>query len=129
MIVLPKGTSTDCKDMIELKRKVAERDNHTCQICGRHTEEVDHFIPWKDGGEHSMANLWLLCRSCNSRKGGRTDIDHIKKLFKDRGLTFIPGNWCNRCGNRWHSKIRNPKMCPHCKSPYWNKKRIRKGEG
>lgn len=35
---------------------------------------------------------------------------------------------CNRCDNQWISKIKNPKTCPNktCRSPYWNKKRVRK---
>jgi len=32
---------------------------------------------------------------------------------------------CNRCKHKWATKI-NPKYCPKCKSPYWNKKRVRK---
>jgi len=34
---------------------------------------------------------------------------------------------CNRCGHSWYSRTPNePKVCPKCKSPYWNKKRVRK---
>jgi len=34
---------------------------------------------------------------------------------------------CNRCNHSWYSRTpNNPKVCPKCKSPYWNKKRIRK---
>lgn len=33
---------------------------------------------------------------------------------------------CNRCYHKWILKTtREPKNCPHCKSPYWNKPRIR----
>ena len=34
---------------------------------------------------------------------------------------------CNRCDHKWYSRTPNePKVCPKCKSPYWNKERIRK---
>jgi hypothetical protein len=33
---------------------------------------------------------------------------------------------CLRCGHEWISHLDNPKCCPGCKSPYWNKP---KGEG
>ena len=34
---------------------------------------------------------------------------------------------CNRCGHEWATrKKKDPTWCPKCKSPYWNKKRIRK---
>jgi predicted Zn-ribbon and HTH transcriptional regulator len=32
---------------------------------------------------------------------------------------------CNRCGYEWFSKLDEPKRCTKCKSPYWNKPRIR----
>jgi len=28
---------------------------------------------------------------------------------------------CLRCGRLWESRTKNPKQCPKCKSPYWNK--------
>ena len=36
---------------------------------------------------------------------------------------MIPGFLCERCGYRWARKrpgTRDPKVCPRCKSPYWN---------
>ena len=34
---------------------------------------------------------------------------------------------CNRCNHSWYSRTPNePKVCPKCKSPYWNKERVRK---
>ena len=32
---------------------------------------------------------------------------------------------CNRCGCVWTSR-REPKTCSKCRSPYWNKERLRK---
>ncbi len=31
---------------------------------------------------------------------------------------------CNRCGHERIQRVENPKYCPACKSPYWNKERI-----
>ena len=29
---------------------------------------------------------------------------------------------CKRCGHQWYPrKPKKPKVCPKCKSPYWNK--------
>jgi uncharacterized paraquat-inducible protein A len=37
---------------------------------------------------------------------------------------------CTRCGHEWYAKDPNklPKVCPNlkCKSPYWDRERIRK---
>jgi hypothetical protein len=56
----------------EIKRLVVERDTGRCQACGA-TEDltIDHkIVPWVEGGSSKdPANLQLLCRSCNSRKG------------------------------------------------------------
>ena len=35
---------------------------------------------------------------------------------------------CNRCGHEWAGKLETPNTCanPKCRTPYWNKPRIRK---
>lgn len=45
------------------------------------------------------------------------------------------GYRCLRCGHEWLPRDREtteePKVCPHCKNPYWNKPRqteARKGK-
>ena len=30
---------------------------------------------------------------------------------------------CNRCSHQWVSKQAHPRVCPKCKSPYWDKER------
>lgn len=56
----------------ELKRKVWKRDGGCCQYqdpvtgkrCGsKHKLEFEHAKPWSLGGEHSLENLWILCRN------------------------------------------------------------------
>jgi hypothetical protein len=32
---------------------------------------------------------------------------------------------CTRCKHEWVIRDKEPKTCPKCNSPYWNKKRIR----
>jgi DNA-directed RNA polymerase subunit RPC12/RpoP len=32
---------------------------------------------------------------------------------------------CLRCGSTWDSKKDNPHYCPRCKSPFWNKPKVR----
>ena len=42
----------------------------------------------------------------------------------ERGVKFFR---CLRCKHEWiPTGDRPPKVCPKCKSPYWNKPRVRK---
>ena len=57
---------------------------------------------------------------------------HIKKLLMglNWGLELminLPELECNRCNHKWNPRTpKEPKVCPKCKSPYWNKERVRK---
>ena len=33
---------------------------------------------------------------------------------------------CLRCGYQWPARVDNPKTCSHCKSPYWNKEKVKR---
>lgn len=33
----------------------------------------------------------------------------------------LPEYTCLRCGHKWTPRKKQPKYCPKCKSPYWNK--------
>lgn len=58
----------------EVREAVMDRDGRRCQECGA-TEDltIDHkLIPWSEGGSSTdPANLQVLCRTHNSRKGTR----------------------------------------------------------
>lgn len=47
-----------------------------CAECGT-TEriEADHVIPISRGGQHSIGNLQPLCKSCNSSKCDRLNVE------------------------------------------------------
>lgn len=55
------------------RREVFRRDNHTCQYCGKHTNDltIDHVLPRHMGGQHVWNNVVAACPACNHRKGGR----------------------------------------------------------
>jgi hypothetical protein len=59
----------------EQRERVFKRDGRFCQICGTDEGEmhIDHVIPRKVGGDHSLENLRVLCKSCNLRKGALND--------------------------------------------------------
>ncbi len=47
------------------KQMIRERDNHTCQICGKPGYEVDHIIPYAISGETRPGMSRVLCVKCN----------------------------------------------------------------
>ena len=56
-----------------LRDLIAERDNYTCQICGKYMPDgvglhIDHIIPISKGGKSIQSNLQVLCSKCNGRK-------------------------------------------------------------
>ena len=55
------------------RERVLSRDGRVCAYCGTDEGEmhIDHIIPRKAGGDHSLDNLQVLCKSCNLRKGAR----------------------------------------------------------
>jgi hypothetical protein len=63
--------------------RVFTRDGWHCQLCGKKLNpkhrgsyrddapELDHIIPWAQGGEHSYRNTQCACRKCNSYKNAK----------------------------------------------------------
>ncbi len=60
----------------ELRREIIERDNYTCQICGKYMPDevglhIDHIVPIAKGGKTVKSNLQVLCSKCNGKKSSR----------------------------------------------------------
>lgn len=68
-------------------RRVFERDNWRCQLCGRKTRgqfpkplapTVDHIVPLAAGGDHLYANVQCACFECNWRKAAGSANDQLR---------------------------------------------------
>ena len=87
------------------RRGVLNRDNHTCQYCGRspHSAELtlDHVLPRSRGGKTTWENVVAACKPCNHRKNDRTPAEaHMRLLrapFRPRYLALVvldvPSAW------------------------------------
>ncbi len=67
------------KDWEETRKRILKRDKWTCQMCQAplyskgSKPNVDHKISKENGGSEEDSNLWVLCPSCHSKKGAKTD--------------------------------------------------------
>jgi len=51
------------------RKKILERDNHTCVYCGQHGNTIDHVVPLSKGGRSTFKNCVCACMKCNLGKG------------------------------------------------------------
>jgi hypothetical protein len=59
-----------------LREYIKERDNYTCQCCGKVMTDnvglqIDHIIPVSKGGKTEPDNLQVLCSVCNLKKSNK----------------------------------------------------------
>jgi 5-methylcytosine-specific restriction protein A len=66
-----------------------ERSGGNCERCtspfsGGNRPQYDHATPDAVGGEPTLANCMVLCRSCHSRKTSEKDVPEIAKTKRIR---------------------------------------------
>jgi len=75
------------------RHEVFQRDKHTCQYCGRQTQELtlDHVIPRHKGGRHIWENVVSACIPCNNRKAGHTPEEAGMRLIRRPFAPLVAG--------------------------------------
>jgi hypothetical protein len=97
------------------RQEILQRDNYACRVCGRNPIthpglplEVDHIVPFSEGGTDDVSNLQTLCLLCNRGKGStealnkaldsdlRNLLDHINpdinKTIAATGYAVVVAN-------------------------------------
>ena len=62
-----------------------------CAGCGANERrsthlEVDHVIPWTEGGSTELGNLQALCTACHRRKGTRSQTELWRWMINHGGM-------------------------------------------
>ena len=71
-----------------VRRAIWLRDGNACTCCGStYAVQEDHVVPESMGGEYTLENMRLLCRSCNQRAAiEKLGLDKMEAhLSKNRG--------------------------------------------
>jgi 5-methylcytosine-specific restriction endonuclease McrA len=63
------------------KRRLFERDGHSCGYCGKPATTVDHILPRSRGGLTEWTNTVSSCLKCNGKKANRTPEEANMKLL------------------------------------------------
>lgn len=77
--------------------RIRQRDNRTCQKCGRHGWQVDHKTNVAAGGTDDDSNLWVLCNDCHQTKTQSEAAAGRAKLSRYREPEEHPGRLPRRC--------------------------------
>lgn len=71
-----------------MRATVIERDSYHCRYCGAAvtyaTANIDHVVPWRDGGPTEVCNLVTACPGCNKAKGNSRHPYWAQQLKKQR---------------------------------------------
>ncbi|MBS3064849.1 MAG: HNH endonuclease, partial [DPANN group archaeon] len=100
-----------------IHQQTKERDNYTCQKCGRTRNEikicVHHIKRWQDGGATIPENLITICQSCHNKE------------HKFGNQRFIHN--CKICGREYNSGSAMQGICkePKCRTAYNTAKHYR----
>jgi 5-methylcytosine-specific restriction endonuclease McrA len=73
----------DSRQWRALRKTILARDGYTCMYCGQIADTVDHVLSVKDHPDQAMnpENLLSACKSCNSRKGSRSEGVFLAQQF------------------------------------------------
>ena len=84
----------------ELYRQVWRRDQGRCTNCGStHAVQREHKIPKAVGGQDTLDNLCLLCRSCNQRRAIEYfGLKKMERYLKSPLLPYETGSKSQRIG-------------------------------
>ena len=91
------------------KKNLFRRDNHTCQYCGKKSNQltIDHIVPKVKGGKDTWENLVTACHRCNNQKGDKdleaTNMTLLKKPRKPNRIHRLRKFAGEKARNKWRT--------------------------
>jgi len=83
IIVLSMFDRLPKKEVKFTRQNIFERDEYTCQYCGKNFEprdlNLDHVVPRDKGGRNSWENIVTSCIRCNTKKANK--LPHQAGMF------------------------------------------------
>jgi 5-methylcytosine-specific restriction endonuclease McrA len=62
--------------------QLKEDCDYRCAYCGKKAVlELDHVVPISRGGSHEISNAVPSCRSCNAKKGNKSLLLFLYKMY------------------------------------------------
>ena len=78
----------------DVREDLYRRQQGRCVYCGSRQRmdlmDIDHRTPLSRGGSNDRRNLQLLCRTCNLRKGTKTDRE-FRQAYRNAGVPQTHG--------------------------------------
>lgn len=119
VIVLSGFNGRFSKEVRFSRRNIFERDENTCQYCGRRYDRdeltLDHVVPRSRGGTSTWSNIVLACLKCNMRKGDRLPQETHMKLQRKP----VKPQWATRVGVKL-GRSWKPSWERFLEEAYWN---------
>ncbi|HEY3323137.1 MAG TPA: HNH endonuclease [Planctomycetota bacterium] len=118
VIVLTVFNGRFSKEVRFSRRNIFERDENTCQYCGRKFDRgeltLDHVTPRSRGGTSTWANIVLACLKCNMRKGSHLPNELGMRLLRKP----VKPQWATRVGVKI-GRVLKPSWERFLEEAYW----------
>lgn len=101
------------------KLRIYGKLDEPCPHCGENAWKIVKVLDKQIGEEREA----IKCGECGKwhTEWFVGDPDDADSNYTQRGKVELPRFKCKRCGHSWHPrKPQKPRVCPKCKSPYWD---------
>jgi len=82
-----------------------------------------HRWVWEQSNGRSLSAVEVIHHKNRNRGDNKVPNLALMDRYSHNGFFSRGGLNCKRCGHSWYPKQSEIRICPKCKSPYWDKER------